>query len=89
METASIFIPPHSRPINTKIKFIPKIVEQDNEKEIIKNYEIQRQEYVKKEFDELERRYALYDTDKTRKYIFDTQDFDRLLYLRIENRNIV
>ena len=78
------FIPPHSRPINTKIKFIPKVVEQDNDKEILKNYEIQKQEYVNKELDELERRYALYDKHKT---IFEEQDFNRLLYLRINNRH--
>lgn len=57
-------------------------IEKIKQDEITRKYVIIRQDDEIKKYMELNNRYILYDKDKSNKLTFETQDFDKLLFLR-------
>ena len=83
-----LFLPPHSREITLNPK--PKPVYEINhiETEILKSHLLQQRVVLNDELAVLNRRYDMYDRDKTHKIIFEEQDFNRMLYLRFNSVNL-
>lgn len=84
-----LFIPPHSREISFNPKIVKQVYEINHiETEILKSHLLQQRVVLNDELAVLNRRYDMYDRDKTHKIIFEEQDFNRMLYLRFNSVNL-